>query len=255
MHTPMRKILGMGAGFALAGFWFVSTAQAGSFNVVPFEFDPGKTHLVSAQWARGVGCPPTGTTALIDDPSTPFVFDPIPTPYDDPACAIGDPQDKLVEGLLLVKTGPTPNFAAAVADLKGLKGTVLTELGYDIRKIAAPPDDRGSHCGAGAPRFNVVIGGVLYFLGCNSPPPTVTTLGTGWLRLQWGPCPTPLQAFDSTTFALVDLCTIPGGVDAIAIVFDEGQDASGGPDQFGAAVLDNINVNGSLVGRGPAGGR
>jgi len=31
---------------------------------------------------------------------------------------------------------------------------------------------------------------------------------------------------------------------------DEGQDASGGPDQFGAAILDNINVNGTLVGRG-----
>ena len=254
MYTLMRKTLGMGAAFALAALWLVSTAQAGSFNVVPFEFDPGTTHLVSAQWARGVGCPPDGTMAFIDD-STTEDYDPIPTPYFDPACEIGDPQDTRVEGLLLVKTGPTPNFASAVADLKGLKGTVLTQLGYDIRKIAAPPDDRGSHCGAGAPRFNVVIGGVLYFIGCNSPAPTLTTVGTGWLRLQWGPCPTPLQAFDSTTFALVDLCTIPGGVESISIVFDEGQDASGGPDQFGAAVLDNINVNASLVGRGPAGGK
>jgi hypothetical protein len=44
-------------------------------------------------------------------------------------------------------------------------------------------------------------------------------------------------------------------VDSISLVFDEGQDASGGPDQFGLAVLDNINVNGTFAGRGPAGGK
>jgi hypothetical protein len=38
-------------------------------------------------------------------------------------------------------------------------------------------------------------------------------------------------------------------VTAIAIVFDEGQDT--GPDNFGAAVIDNIDINGVLVGRGP----
>jgi len=31
-------------------------------------------------------------------------------------------------------------------------------------------------------------------------------------------------------------------------VFDEGQDTS--PDNFGLAVLDNVDVNGTLVGRG-----
>ena len=38
-------------------------------------------------------------------------------------------------------------------------------------------------------------------------------------------------------------------VKKISIVFDEGQDA--GPDNFGAAVLDNIDVSGNLVGQGP----
>ena len=37
-------------------------------------------------------------------------------------------------------------------------------------------------------------------------------------------------------------------VKSISIAFDEGQDASGGPDSFGLAVLDNIDVNGTLVG-------
>ena len=40
-------------------------------------------------------------------------------------------------------------------------------------------------------------------------------------------------------------------VKSLSIVFDEAQDATGGPDQFGLAVLDNIDVNGTMVGRGP----
>jgi hypothetical protein len=39
-------------------------------------------------------------------------------------------------------------------------------------------------------------------------------------------------------------------LESLSIVFDEGQDASGGPDNFGLAVLDNIDVNGTMVGRG-----
>jgi hypothetical protein len=35
-------------------------------------------------------------------------------------------------------------------------------------------------------------------------------------------------------------------------VFDEGYDI--GPDNFGLAVLDNIDVNGVLVGQGPSRG-
>lgn len=247
----IRKFLVSVPVFFIAVFWLVGTVQAGSFTVVPFEFDPGKTHLVSAQWAKGVGCPTTGAFAFIDDPTTPAAYDPIPTPYSDPACSpTGDSQDKSVEGLLLVKTGPTPNFASAVADLKGVKGTTLSELGYDIRKIDIPPDPRGSHCGAGAPRFNVVSLGVTYFVGCNSPSATSTVVGTGWVRLRWG-SPGSIPAFGpsgpTNIFSFV--------VDSVSIVFDEGQDASGGPDQFGLAVLDNIDVNGDLVGRGPAGGK
>ena len=235
--------------FALTVCGLVGTAQAGSFNVVPAEFDPGKTRLVSAQWAKGIGCP-TAATALIDDPSTPSDFDPVPTPYTDSACNTGDPQDKSVEGLLLVKTGPTVNLASATADLKGLKGAQLSELGYDIRKKDAPPDAAGSHCGAGAPRFNVVIAGTTYFVGCNSPTASSTTVGTGWIRLRWG------AAGSIPAFGPSGLTNIFGLIaEAISIVFDEGQDASGGPDQFGMAVLDNIDVNGLLVGRGPSGGK
>jgi hypothetical protein len=37
--------------------------------------------------------------------------------------------------------------------------------------------------------------------------------------------------------------------DSIEIIFDEGDDT--GPDNFGVAVLDNIDVNTTLVGKGP----
>jgi hypothetical protein len=40
-----------------------------------------------------------------------------------------------------------------------------------------------------------------------------------------------------------------GNVVHIDVVFDEGTDT--GPDFFGAAVLDNIDVNGILGGTGP----
>src|SRR5438094_722884 len=179
-------------------------------TVVPFEFDPGKTHLVRARWLRGTGCP-TNATTFDGSTSSPLI---------DAACdAIaggGDPKDSpgRNEGLLLVKTGPTPNFAAPGADLKGVKGITLTELGYDIRT--------GSHCGAGAPRFNVrTADGVLHFVGCNSPPAMVTAASPGWKRLRW-----------SSAELLLASPSIPAGsvVQSIAIVFDEGQDTpSAGP--------------------------
>jgi hypothetical protein len=216
-------------------------------NVVPIEFDPFRTDLVQTEWLTGTGCP-TKATTFIDDPATP-TFDPTRGTFTDLACPTGDPKDSpgRNEGLLLVKTGPTGNFAAAEPELRGVKGITLTELGYDIRKKGANNESPlGSHCGAGAPRFNVVTSdGVTHFVGCNSTatPPSSQTPGDGWLRLRWNP-------------AALALAGILAGntVKAIDITFDEGQDASGGPDSFGLAVIDNIDINGVLIGRGPAGG-
>jgi len=109
-----------------------------------------------------------------------------------------------------------------------------------IRPVITRDLRTNSHCGAGAPRFNVVTDdGVTHFVGCSSPPPAVTTASQGWKRLRW----TPAQAFPP----------IVGTVRSIIIVFDEGQDATPvlGPDTgAGLAVIDNIDVNGQLVGRG-----
>lgn len=203
------------------------------FSVTAREFDPGRTFLVQAEWLDGIGCPTNARTLLFNaDGST------SPGTFTDAGCPTGDP-DRQNEGLLLVKTGPTANFASAVAELGGVRGIRLTELGYDIRKPRTFADPSGSHCGAGAPRFNVVTeDGVNHFVGCASPPPLQTNTGVGWLRLRW----TAVQlAAASPPILPTDR------VRSISIVFDEGQDT--GPDNFGLAVLDNIDVNGTLVGR------
>ena len=138
-------------------------------------------------------------------------------------------------GCLLAKTGPTANVAAAGAELKGVRGIVITSIGYDIRKFGGFASPLGSHCGAGAPRFNVVTAFGTHFIGCASPPPISQVLGQAWTRMAW-----------STAAAFPP---IPPGaaVETIDIVFDEGTDT--GPDNFGIAILDNIMVNGVAVGR------
>lgn len=207
-------------------------------KVVPFDFDPFKSSLVRARWLRGTGCPTAVTYTDYNTGSQMTAAD--------PGCPSGDPKDsRRNEGLLLVKTGPTGNNASAGADLKGVKGITLTDLGYDIRKGPDALSPTGSHCGAGAPRFNVQTSNGFYFVGCNSGTPGPSS--ASWLRLRWGP---PCVLGYNVTMGFSFGC-VTGDVQSIAIVFDEGQDAMGGPDMFGLAVLDNIDVNGQLVGRGP----
>jgi len=199
-------------------------------------FDPAHTGLVGGEWVKGIGCPTNQPVATY--PAT----SPTGT-YTDGACPTGDPNDQDNWGLLLTKTGPTGNNASVEAELHNPKGTTLTELGYDIRKygLGTSFGPLGSHCGAGAPRFDIVTTTDIFFLGCSSPPPTMETLGDGWIRLRWS----PVMAYNS----MFVLGPITGTVQRIVIVFDEGTDTSGGPDQFGAAILDNIDVNGMLVGK------
>src|SRR3989442_13088730 len=64
-------------------------------------------------------------------------------------------------GLVLQKNGPTATNASGGVIIEGAGGMTITELGFDVRA--------DGHCGAGAPRFNLVdTRGILYFLGCNS---------------------------------------------------------------------------------------
>jgi hypothetical protein len=228
-------------------------ADEGSTAAKARNFDPSQTRLVNASWLRGIGCP-TNAKIVAFDPTGTFLL-PAST-YTDPACATGDSRDKNNEGLLMAKTGPTNNNAAAVADLVGVKGIPVTELGYDLRKPTAAADPRGSHCGAGAPRFDITLAnGQFFFIGCNSPAAIQTGTGSGWIRLRWGGATGPLQGYLSDPSSPLNgqLINIPANVNVkdISVVFDEGQDT--GPDNFGLAVLDNIDVNGTLIGQGGGG--
>jgi hypothetical protein len=234
-----------------------TTDPPGNFtNVIPSQFDPGKTNLVQASWLSGIGCPTMATTAT---PNTSFTGVGGFATFTDGACPFGDPHDQRNLGLLLAKTGPTiTNFASATAELINVKGITLTDLGYDIRKpgVDTHLGAMGSHCGAGAPRFNVTTSTGFFFIGCSSPPPDTELPGDGWIRLRWG-SPAPLMGFcfaPSPTLTCplnFDVVPVTGTVQRIVIIFDEAQDAFGTPDEFGAAILDNIDVNGTLVGRGP----
>lgn len=201
----------------------VGVAVAASFHEVHAgKFDPKKTNLVRAAWEVGIGCP-TDSRVTYDGTTV--------DSFTDPACSPGDARkDKQNKGLLLAKTGPTANVAAAGAVLEDVPSHV-TELGYDLRKAGADQTDpRGSHCGGGAPRFLVIDTSDNFIpIACNSPAPVVTQSSDAWMRLRW----------------TVDI----NDVKAIQIIFDEGQDGGGAPDRFGLAVLDNIDVNGTLIGK------
>jgi hypothetical protein len=228
-------------------------AAVKQFEVKPDEFDPGRTQLVQGAWLPGIGCPTGATTSAAPGEEGPV--------YTDPACATGDPTDKRVEGLLLAKTGPTSNFASAVARIENVSGQPLRELGWDIRKpgpdLSAGP--RGSHCGAGAPRWNITARNPAtgaegsFFIGCNSPPATPQVPGAGFVRMRWGGA-APLLAFPAGANPPcapigAGVCDISGfEIRSLSIVFDEGYDTP--PDNFGLAILDNIDVNGVLVGKG-----
>ena len=236
---------------------FFATNAAGQmstppgFQVKPGQFDPFKTSLVQAAWLHGIGCPTNATIAVFNAAGEIELQG-----FTDTACPVGDANDARHEGLLLAKTGPTANFAAAFARIVGITGTALTELGWDIRKQSLTPlvpgnhagtSPLGSHCGAGAPRWNIETQeGDFFFLGCNSPfAPVQMASTTGWIRMRWG---APLVAFNAATGTLEDITGRT--IKSLAVLFDEGQDPSGGPDQFGAAILDNISINGRIVGRG-----
>jgi hypothetical protein len=174
-------------------------AEAKQLRVVPSVFDPAHTRTVASNWLQ-----------------------------------LGDQEDDAAAVLVMAKLGATSTDAAALADVKGVDGVVLGELGFDVFV-------RG-HCGGGAPRFNVTtVDGAVYFFGCSHGTHT--------------PAPDPSGAFTRVRFgdgdAFPQLPTNPpwpgfgrAHVASIVLVFDEGIDVG-----VGNTMLDDIDVNGQLLGR------
>src|SRR5437867_522785 len=205
----MRKGLVV-VGFVLVGLLAAGYAFAASLGSALFEFDPTKTNRVAAAWVKGLG---------ETDASGPNNF-----------------------AVLLSKSTDTAVNACSGVVITGAEGIVLNSitsvLGFDIRD--------GSHCGAGAPRFNVVtMDGVLHFLGCQAATTVTTSDGgpavePGWTRKKLTPSDLN-QAYPAIPTGGISASNT---VSSIAIVFDEGTDQG-----VGFAILDNININGVFLGR------
>ena len=122
-------------------------------------------------------------------------------------------------GLYMAKDGPTPTNAAAYAVIDGVEGIKLTELGYDVKD--------GGHCSGGAPRFNVQASDGFHFVGaCTNGTPTGSP-APGWTRFRFSDA----QAFPPISPAAT--------ISSITVLFDE----------EGSVVIDNIDVNGTLIGK------
>jgi hypothetical protein len=190
----------LGAVIVLALSQGSTAAGAEAITVEPGIFDPGNTGTVAAAWIKHLGEPDPGD--------------------------IGD-VDRF--GLILSKNTVTPTNSAAVATVENVRGLHLTEIGFDFKN--------GSHCGAGAPRFDVVTtDAVLHFVGgCGNGTITPNTPEAGWSRVR----------FDLTTASFPPIASTDT-VKLIQIVFDEGTDT--GTDFSGQAVIDNIDINGTLIG-------
>jgi hypothetical protein len=189
------------SGAVLATFLLAGYVSADDrIQATPGEYDPGRTNIITSEWVKNLGLP--------------------------------DDKGGGNYGLLLSKNGMTTVNAAATVtiDVRNLlRDTDLTSVGYDVRM--------GGHCGAGAPRFNVVTqDGVTHFIGCSSPAPLLVpgVPASGWTRVR--------HLNMSAAYPPI----APGSrVKSIAIVFDEGTDV--GPDYSGLVILDNIFINGEYA--------
>ena len=192
------------------------------FQAEPFVFvgtatqcgGPAGSNIVTSAWLPGMGLPDDGKT-LNPDTRDPHL------------------------GLLLSKNGPTANCSSAGATITGVEGMPVTELGFDYRF--------GSHCGAGSPRFNLTTSDdVFHFVGgCANGTKTPSPQDpTEWARIRFT---LPTQFVPPVA---------PGAkIKTLSILVDEGTDSTSIEDVFGIglSVVDNIDINGTLITRGPNG--
>jgi len=236
-------LLGLVAIVPTRAFAQSSSAFKPKFDVIPVETDNG-AGAVAAFWRYGLGCPPG-----------PPGFG-CPNPFE---------QDQKNQGLVLAKSVMSVDPAKAIAEIRGVKGTFLVELGYDLRKFGDQNTPNGSECTGTSPRFEFQMAdGSSFFIPCQLP--TVDEeVSLYWRRLRWATadatqttpvmaCPMPVTKGQACNIPIS--CTNPSGcgpdkrMQSLRIVQDVGPDSDGSA-QFGLSVFDNIDVNGRLKGTGP----
>ena len=226
----MRRVFVLLTVAALVGV-FPGSAVADDkdqLRAVPFTFvgtaadcapAPAGSRIVTAAWLGGMGLPDSGGDAALN--ATPATRN--------------DPHS----GLLLNKNGPTADCSSSGARINGVKGmtvTATTALGFDYRL--------GTHCGAGAPRFNVDTDMGFFFVGCiNGTQTPAPQDPANWFRT---------RSVLNACGAACSPGSIPVGarIKSISILYDEGTDNPVGTSDtagVGLAVIDNININGQII--------
>jgi IPTL-CTERM motif len=165
---------------------------------------------------QGSGCGASGTTLAGQG-------NPAPSYQLSKPCATAQPAFAFADIISTLENGTTPVSA-------------LTSAGFDIKN--------GTHCGGGAPRFEIDLDNHTHFvitLSCTQG--TMTDLGNGWTRV----------TFSSAQIAAG--VTAAGGTPSsiitdLFILMDEGTDTPtsvlvGTP---GTAIIDNVMVNGATFG-------
>jgi len=244
-HYRLRSLLSacamLGSIQLLDGAASRASANDGDgLRAVPFVFvgaandcgngSPAGNNIVTSAWLRGMGLPDNGGPN-VGAPQTAFI----------------DTRNDPHRGLLLSKNGPTTDCSSAGARILGVGGMLVTAtkplvLGFDYRNAG--------HCGAGAPRFNVVARPMtgpdtFHFVGgcANGTPTPALQDPAQWTRVRFDTSD-PAQSFP----------IIPPGsrIRSITLIYDEGTDAPSpqDPNGVGLAVVDNIAVNDRLITRG-----
>jgi Viral BACON domain len=134
-------------------------------------------------------------------------------------------RDTTQQGLVLVKKNTSPVNAMSGVTVSGAAGSPLTQLGFDIRS--------DSECTMRAPQFVVVTNdNVIHVAGCAYGASQNLSV-PGWKRVSFNP----------TNSSQVTPAVQPNAtVKTVALVMDQ-------ITRTGIAVLDNINLNGTLVGK------
>jgi len=135
-------------------------------------------------------------------------------------------------GLVLSKNATAPSGAQAGALIRNIQAS-LTELGYDYRA--------GGQCTATSPRFAVVTTlGVTHTVGGCSKGTTSAAPDVGWNRVRFDLTDPTIQSSPSL---------VPGDViSSITLIMDVAASADA-TSAGGLVVIDNIDVNGTLVGK------
>ena len=237
-------LVGIVAVASSAAFAQSTSAFQPRFDVIPVETDNGNG-AVAAFWRYGLGCPPG-----------PAGFG-CPNPFE---------QDQKNQGLVLAKSVQSVDPAKAIAEIRGVKGTFLVELGYDLRKFGDQFSASGSECTGTSPRFEFQMAdGSNFYIPCQLPT-LDEEVSLYWRRLRWAAadalssppimaCPMPVTKGATCNVAIS--CSNPQGcgpdkrMQTLRIVQDVGPDSDNPSTQFGLSVFDNIDVNGRLRGTGP----